>query len=76
MQLNTNMVLARIKPEEARDLATFLGTNGILVLPRAPMRLVTHLDVDAAGIARALGAFRAFFSRNRAAQRPSAAAPR
>ena len=61
VQLNTNMVLARIKPEEARDLATFLGTNGILVLPRAPMRLVTHLDVDAAGIDRALSGFRSFF---------------
>jgi hypothetical protein len=31
------------------------------VLPRAPMRLVTHLDVDAAGIDRALAAFRTFF---------------
>jgi threonine aldolase len=36
--------------------------NAILVLPRAPMRLVTHLDVDAAGVDRAIGAFRSFFS--------------
>jgi threonine aldolase len=62
-QLNTNMVLARIKPEEAHDLASFLSANGVLVLPRAPMRLVTHLDVDAAGIDRALSGFRGFFGR-------------
>jgi threonine aldolase len=60
VQHNTNMVLARIKPEEAHDLASFMSTRGVLVLPRAPMRLVTHLDVDAAGIERALGAFRSF----------------
>ena len=62
-QLNTNMVLARIKAEEAHDLASFLSANGVLVLPRAPMRLVTHLDVDAAGIERALSGFRGFFGR-------------
>jgi threonine aldolase len=61
VQLNTNMVLVKIKPEEAHDLASFMSTKGVLVLPRAPMRLVTHLDVDAAGIERALGGFRAFF---------------
>ena len=60
-QLNTNMVLARIKAEEAHDLASFLSANGVLVLPRAPMRLVTHLDVDAAGIERSLEGFRSFF---------------
>jgi threonine aldolase len=59
--LNTNMVLAKIKPEEAHDLASFMSTKGVLVLPRAPMRLVTHLDVDAAGIERALAGFRSFF---------------
>jgi threonine aldolase len=69
-QLNTNMVLARIKPEEAHDLASFLSTNGVLVLPRAPMRLVTHLDVDTAGINKAIAAFRGFFMPSRAAQLP------
>jgi threonine aldolase len=60
-QLNTNMVPAKVKPEEAHDLASFMSTKGVLVLPRAPMRLVTHLDVDAAGIERALGGFRSFY---------------
>ncbi len=31
-------------------------------LPGRRMRLVTHLDVDAAGIERALSAFRSFFA--------------
>jgi threonine aldolase len=61
VQLNTNMVLMKIAAEKAAPLSEHMKKNGVLVLPRAPMRLVTHLDVDAAGIDRALGAFRAFF---------------
>jgi len=52
----TNMVFGN-SPE---DLAAYMGANGVLVLPGARMRLVTHLDVDAAGIERALMAFDAF----------------
>ena len=66
-QLNTNMVLARIAAEEAHDLASFLSTKSILVLPRAPMRLVTHLDVDAAGIDHAVAGFRGFFGKTKKA---------
>jgi threonine aldolase len=58
---NTNMVLLKIAPEKALGLAEHLKKHGVIVLPRAPMRLVTHLDVDAAGIDRALGAFRSYF---------------
>jgi threonine aldolase len=61
-QLNTNMVLLRIPAEKAAPLEAHMKKHGVLVLPRAPMRLVTHLDVDAAGIDRALAAFRGFFS--------------
>lgn len=59
---NTNMVLVRIPKEKAQPLADYLKTKQVLVLPRAPMRLVTHLDVDAAGVDRAIGAFRSFFA--------------
>ncbi|HEY8249479.1 MAG TPA: low-specificity L-threonine aldolase [Burkholderiales bacterium] len=62
VQHNTNMVLVKIPPEKAQPLEAHMKKSGILVLPRAPMRLVTHLDVDAAGIDRALAAFRGFFS--------------
>jgi threonine aldolase len=63
VQHNTNMVLAKIAPAQAHDLASALSTRGILVLPRAPMRLVTHLDVDAAGIDRVIEGFAGFFGR-------------
>jgi hypothetical protein len=53
--------LLKIDPATAQKLAAHLLQADILVLPRAPMRLVTHLDVDAAGIERALEAFREFF---------------
>src|SRR5688572_30636403 len=62
VQLNTNMALVKLPPEKVSALAAHLKRQNILVLPRAPMRLVTHLDVDAAGIDRALAGFRAFFS--------------
>jgi threonine aldolase len=63
---NTNMVLVRVSPEESSQLGSFLKERQIVVLPRAPMRLVTHLDVDAAGIERAIVAFSEF--RGKAAQ--------
>ena len=61
VQLNTNMVMVRLAAEKAQPLAEHLRKSQILVLPRAPMRLVTHLDVDGAGIERALEGFRSFF---------------
>ena len=62
VQLNTNMVLVRVSSQQAQQLGDFLKARQILVLPRSPMRLVTHLDVDAAGIGHALDAFRSFFA--------------
>jgi threonine aldolase len=64
---NTNMVLLRVSPEDAQRLSSFLKEIQIVVLPRAPMRLVTHLDVDTAGIDRVVAAFAQF--RQRSAQR-------
>jgi threonine aldolase len=61
VQVNTNMALAKVPPEKVAALAEHLKRQKILVLARAPMRLVTHLDVDAAGIERALAGFRSFF---------------
>jgi len=71
---HTNMVF--VKVDRPQELGEHLKKNGVVVLPGARMRLVTHLDVDAAGIERALGAFRGFFSPSRAARPPSAAARR
>jgi threonine aldolase len=61
-QVNTNMVLLKIPVDKAAPLEAHMRSNNVLVLPRAPMRLVTHLDVDSAGIDRAFAGFRSFFA--------------
>ncbi len=65
----TNMVYVKIPKDACPPLAEHLKINGVLALLGTRTRLCTHLDVDAAGIDRALGAFAAFLS-----QRPRAAA--
>ena len=61
VEQHTNMVFVRVPPENIEGLAEHLSKHAILVLPGPRMRLVTHLDVDAAGIDRAVAAFRGFF---------------
>jgi threonine aldolase len=61
VEQHTNMVFVRIPAEKAAALAAYLKERSILVLPGPRLRLVTHLDVDRAGIERALDAFRKFF---------------
>jgi threonine aldolase len=53
---HTNMLFVKSRP----GLAEHLMKNQIQILPGPRLRLVTHLDVDAAGIGRALGAFQSF----------------
>jgi threonine aldolase len=52
----SNMVFFESKP----GLVEHLAQQGVIVLPGARLRLVTHLDVDAAGIDRAIAAFNSF----------------
>jgi len=58
VEQQTNMVFVRPPAERAGGLVEALRAQGVLVLPGARMRLVTHLDVDAQDIERAVGAFR------------------
>ncbi|MCY1183970.1 hypothetical protein D9M73_246270 [compost metagenome] len=46
--------------DQARALAEFLAAQGIRVSPAARLRLVTHLDVQAADITCVIEAFAAF----------------
>jgi threonine aldolase len=62
VEQHTNMVFVTVPTERVAALSSHLKGNGILVLPGPRMRLVTHLDVDAAAIDRALAAFRGFFT--------------
>jgi threonine aldolase len=59
--VQTNMVFATVPKESAAALKQHLDSNGIVTLGGAKMRLVTHLDVDAAGIDRVVTAFSSFF---------------
>lgn len=62
---HTNMVFVSVPAASVGALEAFLHGRGVAVLARSPtVRLVTHLDVDAAGIERAVAAFRAFFARH------------
>src|SRR5256885_1116177 len=62
VQQHTNMVMVRIAPGNAGELAVYLRGRGIHVLPGPPLRAVAHPHVDAPGIDRALAAFGAFIS--------------
>ena len=55
---HTNMVFVRLAPERLPDLRSRLEKKNVLVLPGARLRLVTHLDVDGAGIEHAIAVFR------------------
>jgi len=61
VEVQTNMVFVRLPADKAGGMADHFRTRGVLVLPAPRMRLVTHLDVDAAGIERALAGFESYF---------------
>jgi threonine aldolase len=57
----TNMVFVRVPAERCAALQAHLREQDVIALVYQRTRLVTHLDVDAAGIDRAVAAFRSFF---------------
>lgn len=64
VRVATNMVFVEMDGPVA-PLAAFAGARGIVIQPSPPLRLVTHLDVDRAGIERTIAAFRDFFAQRR-----------
>ena len=62
----TNIVFVDVADGRGPDLLAFLKARGVLVTGLIGLRFVTHLDVDAAGIDRAIDATRAFFSQGAA----------
>jgi len=60
-RVETNIVIFEVAPITARELSARLAAAGVRIAPIAANRLraVTHLDVDVAGIDRALAAVRA-----------------
>ena len=59
---HTNMVFATLPGERLAELFAHLEARRIRVFTRGPaLRLVTHLDIDDAGLERAIGAFQDFY---------------
>jgi threonine aldolase len=59
--VQTNMVFVAIPKDAVAGLKTHLDANGVVALVGPKMRLVTHLDVDAAAIDRAVNVFASHF---------------
>lgn len=60
--VQTNMVFGAVAPDEVKLLTAHLQKAGILILPNANLRLVTHLDVSAEDVGRVITAFRGYFA--------------
>ena len=58
----TNIVFATVSDGRGAALLAHLRASGVLATGLIGLRFVTHLDVDAAGIDRAIAATRAFFA--------------
>jgi threonine aldolase len=61
--VQTNMVFMQLAPEQAAALRDWLAERGMRINAGAVVRLVTHLDLDAAGVAAFADAVRAYFER-------------
>jgi threonine aldolase len=69
----TNIVFVDVADGRGPDLLAFLKAHGVLATGLIGLRFVTHLDVDAAGIDRAVDVIKSFFSRDAAAASAPAA---
>ena len=60
---HTNMVFVTLPADRVEAFGAHMQARGIRLALRGPqLRLVLHLDIDDAGLAGAIAAFRAFFS--------------
>jgi threonine aldolase len=57
----TNIVFVNVRDGRGADLLAHLKAQGVLATGLTGLRFVTHLDVDRAGIDRAIAAVRGFF---------------
>jgi threonine aldolase len=58
--VQTNMVFVKVAKERCAALQEHLAAAGVIATVSARTRLVTHLDVDAAGVDSAVNAFASF----------------
>jgi threonine aldolase len=62
--VQTNMVFISLTKGSTEELAEYLKDRGMLIWPRTPIRLVTHLDVTAEDTKTFVTAVKEFFSKN------------
>lgn len=60
---DTNIVFANVEGERTKDLLAHLEQRGVLATGLIGLRFVTHLDVDAAGVDRAIAAVAEFMDK-------------
>ena len=65
------MVFVKVAKERCAALQAHLAANGVVAIVTPRTRLVTHLDVDSAGIDRAVAAFASFNRRGRGRLTPA-----
>lgn len=58
----TNMVFIRLASHSHEELADYLKLRGIVISPRAPIRLVTHLDITSEDVKTFVTAVKDFLS--------------
>ncbi len=63
--VQTNMLFAMLSKGAAESLAEYLQQREIMILPRQPIRLVTHLDITTEDIKTVVAEIRTFFQRER-----------
>ena len=59
--VQTNMVFAKVAPDRLEDFAAHCRRHRVLIRNRNPIRLVTHLDIDADGIDHAINVMSEYF---------------
>ena len=57
----TNILFVNVRGGRGAELLAHLKAQGVLATGLIGLRFVTHLDVDRAGIERAIAAVRGFF---------------
>jgi threonine aldolase len=72
VEQHTNMAFVTVPAQQVAALVEHLKKRDVAVLAGARLRLVTHLDVDQAGIDRAITAFEEFFAQSSAGARRAA----
>ena len=59
--VQTNMLFAKVAPSRLEDFAAHCGRQRVVIRNRNPIRMVTHLDIDAEGVDHAIDVMAEFF---------------